>query len=104
MMPAAPRPIEPAMYVPLTLAEMRARRGRLPAGECVRFGAELARVLASLHARGMVHRDVKPSNVILVGGVPKLADIGLVTSASSARTFVGTEGFVPPEGPGSPAA
>ncbi len=98
------RSIEPAGYVPLTFAEMRARRGRIAANECVRFGAELARVLAGLHRRGLVHRDIKPSNVILVGGVPKLADIGLVTSTSSARTFIGTEGYVPPEGPGSPAA
>jgi TolB-like protein len=98
------REIDPPHYVPLTLTEMRARRGRIPAAECVTFGVELARVLAGLHARGLVHRDIKPSNVILVGGVPKLADIGLVTPASSARTFVGTEGFVPPEGPGSPRA
>src|SRR5699024_1373303 len=35
-------------------------------------------------------------------GVPKLADIGLVTDLAEARSFVGTEGFVPPEGPNSP--
>ncbi len=98
------REIDPARYAPLTLAEMRRRSGRIPVAECVTFGVELARVLAGLHSRGLVHRDIKPSNVILVGGVPKLADIGLVTPASSARTFVGTEGFVPPEGPGSPRA
>ena len=98
------REIDPAHYVPLTLTEMRSRRGRIPAAECATIGIELARVLAGLHTRGLVHCDIKPSNVILVGGVPKLADIGLVTPASSARTFVGTEGFVPPEGPGSPRA
>ncbi len=98
------RAIEPASYVPLTLAELRQRRGRLPAADCVRFGAELARVLAGLHRRGLVHRDIKPSNVILVGGVPKLADIGLVAPVASARTFIGTEGYVPPEGPGAPSA
>ena len=98
------RSIDPASYVPLTLAELRARRGRLPAADCVRFGAELARVLAGLHRRGLVHRDIKPSNVILVGGVPKLADIGLVAPVASAGTFVGTEGYVPPEGPGAPSA
>ena len=37
-------------------------------------------------------------------GRPKLADIGLVTDASDARSFVGTEGYLPPEGPGTPAA
>ena len=98
------REIDPATYTPLTLKEMRTRRGRLPAGECVALGVELARGLASLHTRGLVHRDIKPSNVIIVGGAPKLADIGLVTEASAALTFVGTEGFVPPEGPGAPGA
>ncbi len=98
------REIDPANYTPLTLKEMRLRQGRLPAGECIALGAELARALSSLHARGLVHRDIKPSNVILVGGAPKLADIGLVTEASAALTFVGTEGFVPPEGPGAPSA
>ncbi|MEO6569628.1 MAG: protein kinase [Opitutaceae bacterium] len=98
------RHIDPASYVPLTLAELRTRRGRIAADECARFGVELARVLASLHRRGLVHRDVKPSNVILVSGVPKLADVGLVAPTAIAHTFVGTEGYVPPEGPGAPSA
>lgn len=98
------RSIDPERYVPLTLAELHKRRGRVSARDCLGYGVELARVLAGLHARGLVHRDIKPSNVILVNGVPKLADIGLVAPSASARTFVGTEGYVPPEGPGSPAA
>jgi tetratricopeptide (TPR) repeat protein len=51
-----------------------------------------------------VHRDIKPSNIIFVGGVPKLADVGLVAGVDEARSYVGTEGFIPPEGPGSPPA
>jgi TolB-like protein/cytochrome c-type biogenesis protein CcmH/NrfG len=98
------RTIDPARYVPLTLAELRRRRGRLPAAETIGIGIELARGLGSLHRRGLVHRDIKPSNVIIVGGRPKLADIGLVAPSASARTFIGTEGYVPPEGPGTPAA
>ena len=101
---ATGRTIDPASYVPLTAKEVKTRRGRLPPAECVAFGIELARSLAGLHARRLLHRDIKPSNVIVVGGVPKLADIGLVSSSTEARTFVGTEGFVPPEGPGSPSA
>src|SRR5438046_734531 len=44
------------------------------------------------------------ANIVFVNGVPKLADIGLVAEASEARSFVGTEGFIPPEGPGAPQA
>jgi len=51
----------------------------------------------------LVHRDIKPSNVIFVGGRSKLADIGLVSSTAGSHSFVGTEGFIPPEGPGTPA-
>ena len=98
------RDIDPDRYVPQTLAEVRARRGRLPTDESVRLGVQLARELATLHAAGLVHRDIKPSNVIFVGGVPKLADIGLVAHTDEARTFVGTDGFVPPEGSGAPSA
>lgn len=98
------REIDPARYVPLTLTEMCRRRGRLPADESVTIAVALAKELAEIHDRGLVHRDIKPSNVIMVGGLAKLADIGLVSRTGEARTFVGTEGFVPPEGPGSPAA
>ncbi len=96
--------IDPPNYIPLTLAELRQRGTRTSAAECIRLGIELARALSGLHGRGLVHRDIKPSNIILVGGVAKLADIGLVAPTTDARTFVGTDGYVPPEGPGSPAA
>jgi tetratricopeptide (TPR) repeat protein len=91
-------------YVPRTLRHDLKQRGRLPVDECVKIGHSLAGALAHLHQHGLVHRDVKPSNIIFVGGVPKLADIGLVADVSEARSFVGTEGFIPPEGPGTPQA
>ena len=98
------REIDPASYVPLTLKALHAARGRLSPAEVIALGVALARALASLHAAGLVHRDIKPSNIVLIGGVPKLADVGLVAAVSAGLTFVGTEGFVPPEGPGAPAA
>lgn len=98
------RTIEPETYVPLTLRELHRRHVRIHPAEVVALGAALSRGLATLHRAGLVHRDIKPSNVVLIGGVPKLADIGLVAAASAGLTFVGTEGFVPPEGPGAPAA
>src|SRR4026207_756280 len=47
---------------------------------------------------------MNPGNIIFVNGRAKLADIGLVSTRNEGRTFVGTEGYIPPEGPGSPAA
>lgn len=78
--------------------------GRLPADRVLEIGLVLAEALANLHSHGLVHRDVKPSNVIFVNGRPKLADIGLVTDAGETRSIVGTEGYLAPEGPGSPQA
>lgn len=89
---------------PLTLESRIRTEGRLPVKDCVAIARMLAEALAHLHAHGLVHRDIKPSNIILVSGVPKLADVGLVARAGDARTFVGTEGFIPPEGPGTPQA
>jgi tetratricopeptide (TPR) repeat protein len=91
-------------YVPRTLGSDIARRGRLPLEECLRVGLSLSSALAYLHDQGLVHRDIKPSNVIFVEGVPKLADVGLVTHAGETRSYVGTEGFIAPEGPGTPPA
>lgn len=91
-------------YTPLTLSAERRRRGRLPARECVVLGVSLSAALAELHRAGLIHRDIKPANIIFVHGVAKLADIGLVTDAAESGSYVGTEGFIPPEGPNSPQA
>ena len=91
-------------YTPRTLRSELARRSSVPPQEAAQLVLQLAGALAHLHGRGLVHRDIKPSNVIFVGGRPKLADIGLVTDVGSSQSFVGTEGFIPPEGPGTPQA
>ena len=95
---------DPQRYTPKTLKSELARRGHLPVEECLEVALALTRALQHLHDHGLVHRDVKPSNIIFVGGVPKLADLGLVTSLDATRSFVGTEGYIPPEGPGTPQA
>lgn len=94
----------PDTYRPKTLAKEIHLRGKLSFQECLELGLALSLALSELNKHGLVHRDVKPSNIIFVHGVPKLADIGLVTEANQAQSFVGTAGFIPPEGPGSPQA
>ncbi|MES2736796.1 MAG: bifunctional serine/threonine-protein kinase/formylglycine-generating enzyme family protein [Verrucomicrobiota bacterium] len=90
-------------YVPRTLGTDMKRHGRLDLIFCRDAGVYLADALYYMHNRGLTHRDIKPSNIIFCGGVCKLADIGLVAGFGE-RTFVGTEGFVPPEGPGTAQA
>jgi hypothetical protein len=95
--------VEPGDYEARTMGTDRTMKKRLSVQECVHHGIVLADALAHLHEHGLTHRDIKPSNIIFVNGKPKLADIGLV-AAEGQMTFVGTEGFVPPEGPGTASA
>ncbi|WP_411826503.1 SUMF1/EgtB/PvdO family nonheme iron enzyme [Luteolibacter sp. AS25] len=95
--------INPVEYEARTLRPEGKAGVRLDTSLCIDVGVRLAEALHHLHEGGLAHRDVKPSNVIFVNGKAKLADIGLV-AARGQRTFVGTEGFVPPEGPGSAQA
>ena len=94
--------LDPQHYTPRTLKSELDKRGRLPFETCLEIALSLTAALAHLHKHGLIHRDVKPSNVIYVNGITKLADIGLVTDSDATMSFVGTEGFIPPEGPGTP--
>ena len=95
--------VDPDSYEPDILSKRIREHGASTNSAVVRHGAALARGLGYLHDHSLVHRDVKPGNVIFIDGNAKLADVGLVTALGE-NTFVGTEGFVPPEGPGSASA
>src|SRR5258707_10455602 len=72
--------IDPDHYSTKALGKEISLRGRLPFQDCLHLGLALSQALSELHKHGLVHRDVKPSNIIFVNGVPKLADIGLVAA------------------------
>ncbi len=84
-------------YRPKTLASVIAGEKALPLGECVKLGVTLAKGLAALQRHHLLHRDIKPGNVIYVGGRPVLSDPGLVVEEAAAASLVGTPGYVPPE-------
>ncbi len=83
-------------YCPKTVAHELEHRGKqLPPEQCVSIGLALADALIALHQRGLVHRDIKPGNVIFVRGAPKLADIGLIAEADREHTIeAGTPGYM----------
>lgn len=96
--------IDPERYVPRTLSKELARRGNLPPPECVRVALALTAALAELHRRNLVHRDVKPANIVFVRGAPKLADVGLVTEAQDhPHTLIGSPDYMDPAVHGTPA-
>src|SRR5436305_11541235 len=97
------RKIDIGSYEPRTLRTDLARHKHLSADKSIALGLSLTEALEALHKRGLTHRDIKPSNIIFSESVPKLADIGLV-AVSGQHSFVGTEGYIPPEGPGTPRA
>lgn len=96
--------VDPERYKARTLYAVLVQSRRLPPKELVEIAIPMVQAVAELHARNLVHRDIKPSNILFVCGVPKLADIGLVSISDESGTIVGTEGYLPPEGPGTAQA
>jgi len=85
-----------------SLQQRMAREGVLPAADAYRLLAEVADALAYAHARGIVHRDVKPSNIMIAGDHAVLVDFGVAQAVEEAIDitgghFVGTTQYMAPE-------
>ncbi|WP_432744202.1 serine/threonine protein kinase [Streptomyces sp. JH002] len=90
-------------YVPgLSLAEALRRHGPLPLETVLLLVAGVAEALTSIHAVGVVHRDLKPGNVLLATEGPKVIDFGIAQAADSTALTgtdvrVGTPAYMAPE-------
>src|SRR5689334_20114889 len=88
-----------------TLASVLAQRGPLPVGEAVAIADQVLAVLDAAHRQGIVHRDVKPSNILLgTDGRVRLADFGIAKSIddltgdlTATGQVVGTASYLAPE-------
>ncbi|WP_215452771.1 bifunctional serine/threonine-protein kinase/ABC transporter substrate-binding protein [Streptomyces sp. ATCC 21386] len=85
-----------------SLAEAVDGHGPLPPAVVTALGARLAEALAEVHAAGLVHRDVKPGNVLLALDGPRLIDFGIArspggTALTEPDAIVGTPGYLAPE-------
>ncbi|HEY4563863.1 MAG TPA: serine/threonine-protein kinase, partial [Thermoanaerobaculia bacterium] len=97
-----------ALFIAMALCEGetlrdRIARGPLPVGEAVEIAEQIAAGLARAHGRGIVHRDVKPANVIVApDGRVKIVDFGIAKLSDQSRltragTTVGTVDYMAPE-------
>jgi len=84
-------------YRPKTLASILGGVKALSLDESVKLSIALAKGLETLQRHHLLHRDIKPGNVIYVCGRPVLSDPGLIVEESEAASLVGTSGYVPPE-------
>lgn len=83
-----------------SLAERLKNQGKVPIEEAVRIVIGVLHGLEYLHSKNIIHRDVKPANILMQGDVPRLADFGISRAAETtlvSSTVVGTQPYMSPE-------
>lgn len=101
--PDAAHPWMATEYVPgRTLRQHVAEHGNLTGGMLLGFAAAVAEALRVIHAHGVMHRDLKPGNIILAASGPKILDFGIARGAgqtllTQTGAAMGTPGWVSPE-------
>ena len=84
-------------YEPATLGNFFRKDKEFSPEKAIEITRELLAGLKFMHEANLIHRDIKPDNIIFVNGRPKLSDPGLVIEAGQKTSAAGTLGFLPPE-------
>lgn len=86
-----------------SLKELISERGRFPISDAFSIGAQVASALSFAHGRGLVHRDIKPQNILVTpDGVAKVTDFGIARSSAASQLtrtgmVIGTAHYLSPE-------